>query len=114
MPDTRGALEVAGVGPMDVKQFHLLEEGPPRRPKGFPPLLEVPSWRLVAAVLLVGAFFGLSLTVAAQRWSSLGVSSSDLIKYGSIPLVSCVAANDALQQNDCMYSAKGLLIIVRV
>ena len=88
----------------DIKQ-QFLEEGttePPAPTKGFPPILEVPGWRPVAALLLVAAFFAISLTVGASWWSSVGVSSDDLIKYGSIPLVAasllCPALSAGLSQ----------------
>eukprot|EP00656_Telonema_subtile_P013554 TRINITY_DN16886_c0_g1_i1.p1 TRINITY_DN16886_c0_g1~~TRINITY_DN16886_c0_g1_i1.p1 ORF type:complete len:496 (-),score=166.70 TRINITY_DN16886_c0_g1_i1:218-1705(-) len=60
----------------------------PTESLGFPPMLELPGIREIVAFVIVAAFFALSLTVFKDDWEDAGVTSSDIIKFGSIPLIS--------------------------
>ena len=65
---------------------------------GFPPMIEVPGVREIVLFLVLGVFFAFSLTIFKQSWEDAGVSSEDLIKFGSIPLISI----------GCIYTSSGL------
>jgi len=56
----------------------------------FPPLFVRPGPKLIAVLALCGGSLGLSLTVYRDWLEEHGVTSADLLKYASIPLVSTV------------------------
>uniref|UniRef100_M4B4P7 Uncharacterized protein n=1 Tax=Hyaloperonospora arabidopsidis (strain Emoy2) TaxID=559515 RepID=M4B4P7_HYAAE len=59
-------------------------------PVKFPPMVELPSVRVMVCILLFGVLIVLCFTVLRQPLSDIGIESKSLLKYGSIPLVSVV------------------------
>eukprot|EP00658_Telonema_sp_P-2_P071175 TRINITY_DN60493_c0_g1_i1.p1 TRINITY_DN60493_c0_g1~~TRINITY_DN60493_c0_g1_i1.p1 ORF type:complete len:495 (+),score=108.39 TRINITY_DN60493_c0_g1_i1:109-1593(+) len=82
----RDAQESRGLGDVYKRQDTGNVDGP--KSHGFPPIIECPGIREVIVFVLLTIFFVLSLTVLKDEWAKAGVSSADLIKFGSIPLIS--------------------------
>lgn len=57
---------------------------------GFPPLLFRPGWRLRLVLALVLLFLGGCLTIWRSWLEEHGVTSADVLKYASIPIVSTI------------------------
>ena len=56
----------------------------------FPSVIVMPGWPQVIFFLLVAIFASLAFTVLKHPLEDRGLTSSDLLKYGSIPLISIV------------------------
>ena len=54
----------------------------------FPPMFVFPPWQVILGVILLGVAFALCATVFQSRLSDMGVSTMDILQYGSIPIVS--------------------------
>jgi hypothetical protein len=56
----------------------------------FPPMFILPAWYLVLACLVSSVAFALAATVFKDKLDDIGVTTIDILQYGSIPLVSVV------------------------
>lgn len=66
------------------------EESDPDAHLKFPGMIVMPGRWQILFIVLLGIFCALAFTVLKEPLEKRGVTSDDLLKYGSIPLVSIV------------------------